>query len=330
MFTFVVAESTVTNSLGRAFSRALIAEELGPVELWAHDDGPIWVGARHFDLDIKRFGGRNLSGLVRAVRTVAEQQPVLVWISKGLSPLDQVAWQVKDIPNVQVVADFDDDDVSLMREQVRKSIKTALHLNVFHRKSPRQDLLAQRRTASAACAYTFSSEVLRETFSAAGLPERPAAVVSHARPTSWLVPERTGRQPGALRLSYLGTVRPHKGGDRVLRLVETMEDIEFWSFSGAFQPPNAKAVWHGVPPEARLKDVYANIDFTLVPQDPTSPAARNQLPAKIVEAAAFGVAVAATPTPVIEEYCAGSYLPVPDWSDSERVAALMRSADPVA
>ncbi len=76
--------------------------------------------------------------------------------------------------------------------------------------------------------------------------------------------------------------------------------------------------------------MYADLDFTLVPQNPASSAARNQLPSKIVEAAAFGVAVVATPTPVIEEYCAGSYIAIEDWTDTGSVAARIRAADPVA
>jgi glycosyltransferase involved in cell wall biosynthesis len=108
-----------------------------------------------------------------------------------------------------------------------------------------------------------------------------------------------------------------------------MPEIEFSSFSGSFQPTTSGAAWHAVGPEAALPKVYADIDFTLVPQNPTSSAARNQLPSKIVEAAAFGVAVVATPTPVIEEYCAGAYVPIDDWTDAEAVADRIRAVDPV-
>jgi hypothetical protein len=38
----------------------------------------------------------------------------------------------------------------------------------------------------------------------------------------------------------------------------------------------------------------------------------------------------ATPTPVIEEYCAGGYVAIDDWTDSIAVAARIRAADPVA
>lgn len=89
-------------------------------------------------------------------------------------------------------------------------------------------------------------------------------------------------------------------------------------------------MWHSIGSESALRDVYEDIDFTLVPQDASSSAARNQLPSKIVEAAVFGVAVVATPTPVIEEYCAGSYVPIVDWNDVDDVARRLREADPVA
>lgn len=330
MLTITLAESAVTNSLGRAISLSLVAAEFGDVELWAVDDGPTWTGARHFDLRIHRFPAHDLRVVVDRVRQAAQEQPVLVWISKGIAPLDRLARALKRIAGVTVLADFDDDDVSLMQEQVRNSLKTAVHLNVFHRKSPVQVARAQRRTAEAADAYTFSSDTLRGAYATRGLPARSSAIVAHARPSSWLAEPRTSRRPGPLRLGYLGTVRPHKGADRILDLVRAMPEIEFSSFSGSFRPSTGGAIWHAIGPEATLRDVYADIDFTLVPQNPHSSAARNQLPSKIIEAAAFGVALVATPTPVIEEYCAGAYIPVPDWSDADAVADSIRAADPVA
>jgi len=330
MHLYTIAESAAANSLGRAISMSLVAAELGTVETWALDDGPIWTGARHFDLEIRRFSARRTDLLVDAVRARSASEPVVVWISKGLAPLDGIARAVRAMPGVTVIADFDDDDVSLMQEQMQKSLKTALHLNVTHRKSPARVRRAQRRTSLAADAYTFSSVAVGEVYLGRWLADRPSAIVPHARPTSWLVPESRERRPGPLRLAYLGTVRPHKGADRILELVDAMPDIEFSSFTGSFQPSTTGAVWNSIGPGASLPDVYADLDFTLVPQDPASSAARNQLPSKIVEAAAFGVAVVATPTPVIEEYCAGSYIAIEDWTDTKSVAARIRAADAAA
>lgn len=330
MHFFTLAESATANSLGRAIMMSLVAAELGSVDLWALDDGPTWTGARHFDLPVHRFTAGRLDVVVNTVRRHAEHESVVVWISKGLSPLDRIARALNGVPGVIVIADFDDDDVSLMQEQVRKSVKTALHLNVTHRKSPTRVRRAQLRTAREADAYTFSSATVGRAYLGRGLPELPSTVVPHTRPSSWLVDERTERRPGPLRLAYLGTVRPHKGADRILDLVDAMPDIEFWSFSGSFQPVTTGARWHGVGPQAQLPEVYADLDFTLVPQNPSSSAATHQLPSKIVEAAAFGVAVVATPTPVIEEYCAGSYIAIDDWTDVPSVVAKIRAADSVA
>ena len=330
MHFFALAESSVTNSLGRAISVGLVAAELGTVELWALDDGPTWTGARHFDLPIHRFAARRIDELVAAISTRARTEPVVVWISKGLSPLDRIGRAVHGKPGVTVIADFDDDDVSLMQEQMRKSVKTAVHLNFTHRKSPTQVRRSQQRTSQVADAYTFSSQTLREAYLRRGLPEHSSAIIPHARPSSWLGVEQRVRRPGPMRLAYLGTVRPHKGADQILALVEAMPEIEFYSFSESFIPATGGATWHAVGPDAALPDVYADIDFTLVPQNPASSAARHQLPSKIVEAAAFAVAVVATPTPVIEEYCAGSYVAIDDWTDTDAVAARIRAADPVS
>ncbi len=330
MHVFTLAESAVTNSLGRAISLSLVAAEVATVELWALDDGPTWTGARHFDLPVNRFAASRHSGLTEAIRKRSATEPVVVWISKGLAPLDRIARDLRTAPGVTLVADFDDDDVSLMREQMRKSVKTAAHLNVTHRKSPARVRRSQLRTAGAADAYTFSSVTVGEAYRRFGLPQRPSAVIPHTRPTRWLVADRGARRPGPLRLAYLGTVRPHKGADRILALVEAMPEVEFSCFSDSLRPAAAGARWHTVGTSAALPEVYADLDFTLVPQNPASSAARNQLPSKIVEAAAFGVAVVATPTPVIEEYCAGAYVAIEDWSDPEAVAARIRAADPAA
>src|SRR5687767_12884556 len=149
MHLYTVAESAAANSLGRAISMTLVAAELGTVETWALDDGPTWTGARHFDLDLHRFRPRHIDVLVDAVRARSAIEPVAVWISKGLAPLDDIARAVRELP-VTVIADFDDDDVSLMQEQMQSSLKTALHLNFTHRKAPTRVRLAQRRTAVAA------------------------------------------------------------------------------------------------------------------------------------------------------------------------------------
>ena len=120
MHFFALAESSVTNSLGRAISLSLVAAELGTVELWALDDGPTWTGARHFDLPIHRFTARRINELVAAISERARTEQVIVWISKGLSPLDRIGHAVHGTPGVIVIADFDDDDVSLMQEQMRE------------------------------------------------------------------------------------------------------------------------------------------------------------------------------------------------------------------
>jgi hypothetical protein len=51
------------------------------------------------------------------------------------------------------------------------------------------------------------------------------------------------------------------------------------------------------------------------------------LPAKFVDAARCGCAVAATPTEPIMEFARDSFIAINDWSDSVAVLARIRSAD---
>ena len=74
---FVLAESAVTNSLGRGISLALVGREWGSVELWARDDGPTWTGARHFDVEVHRFSSTDITALVQRIRLAARDEPAL-------------------------------------------------------------------------------------------------------------------------------------------------------------------------------------------------------------------------------------------------------------
>ncbi|PPI13408.1 hypothetical protein C5D04_09825, partial [Rathayibacter sp. AY1D2] len=92
-------------------------------------------------------------------------------------------------------------------------------------------------------------------------------------------------------------------------------------------PSDVAAQWVMRPPTTPLSEIYADVDVLVLPMDIRSPAALYQLPAKLVDAAVFGTAVAATPTPPIEEFAAGAFLPVTDWSDPVGVLAAIRTAD---
>ena len=108
MHLYTIAESAAANSLGRAISMSLVAAELGTVETWAVDDGPTWTGARHFDLEIRRFSAHGAGALVDSIRQRSASEQVVVWISKGIAPLDGIARAAQRLPDVTVIADFDD------------------------------------------------------------------------------------------------------------------------------------------------------------------------------------------------------------------------------
>ena len=50
----VLAPSAADNSLGRALCVAATCEVLGPVELIAPSDGPMWVGASGWPIEVRR------------------------------------------------------------------------------------------------------------------------------------------------------------------------------------------------------------------------------------------------------------------------------------
>lgn len=109
---------------------------------------------------------------------------------------------------------------------------------------------------------------------------------------------------------FLGTPRPHKGlievaeaighiGDPRLRLVVvgTVSNAQFAEKLSAF--PHVSL--HPNQPWSELPRVVQLADGVCLFQDPTSPVSTYQIPAKLSDALAIGIEVAATPTPALAD-----------------------------
>jgi glycosyltransferase involved in cell wall biosynthesis len=323
---YVIAESTASNSLGRAISLALTAEPIGAAELWALDTGPVWVGAAQFGVPVNVFSRNTLPDLAHRIEVASQSAPTIVWISKGAKPLDDLGVRLSSAPGVTLVADFDDDDFSLMRETAARSLKSRVRLNWFARKSPRQIKKAQRRLDGAAGLTTFSSDALRLRMNRRGIGLANSAIVAHTRVRCVRSPEPLVEGP--LTLGFFGTIRAHKGIDDIVSLLDAMPDTYISYFEQDWQPPaRQRDRWRSAKSDAPLADLYAGISCLLVPQNPASAAAQVQLPAKIIDAANAGKAVVATPTDPIREYAGTAFVAIDDWTDLDAVSAAIRSAD---
>lgn len=325
----VVAESSKTNSLGRALSMALVAAIDFPVVVWVVDDGELWTPAAQFwpTERLRLFKARHWRAAADEIGAASARGTVVAWFSKGTWPLDRMAAHLQSLGGVAVIADFDDDDVAIMRRFRRSSRLNALKMPPFRRKSPSRLLHAQHRIWANADALTFSSAYLRSTYSERyEIPQVPTAVIPHARPD---IPGAEQADSGRLlRLGFLGTMRPHKGASALLALSRADDQIRIVTFEQRWQiPEDVSDRWVHFPPTASLPEIYASVDFLLLPMDPDDDGARGQLPAKLVDAARSGVAIAATRTPVIDEYLGENYVRVASWDDPSDVISLLRRAD---
>lgn len=324
---FVIGDSIKTNSLGRALSMAITSTLIGTVNVLAFDDGPQWAGAQQFGFKVRPFKRRHFAAIESEVRSAAASRRVVIWISKGTDPMPQLARRLAGITNVTLIADFDDDDVSIMQSFVSESRVNALKMNVLRRKSPQRLRRSQAKIAAIADITTFSSSGLRGVYKRRFGWLGPSAIVPHTR----IETSRTELTPAAdetIRLGFIGTVRRYKGADALVAILRADPSSLLITFSQNWSPPeDVSDRWITYPSNTPLGELYGKIDILLLPMDSSDAAARYQLPAKLVDAAVYGKAVAATPTEPIEEFAAAAYLPVTDWTKPRVVLEAIRTAD---
>lgn len=330
--TFVLSPSSSSNSLGRGISMATTAAELGDVELWALQDGPTWVAASKFGIEVNLFSAGQRAEMIERILSPAQGgEKVLLWVSKGLHPLDLIARAAAQHPRVTVIHDIDEDDLALITMHVRSSLRRAAQFPPTHPRSPFRVRRAQARTADAADAFSFTSHAIQEVYAARGTDGKPASRIPHVRSFRSLDEVRPeGREPSrsGLTLAFLGSIRPHKGIDHIVNVVEAMPDASVRSFHQTWRPPKSlRGRWIELPSSQSVIEAYRGVDVLLVPQDMSSHVAQTQLSAKVLDAALVACAVVGTPTRTLEEYCAGAYLPIDDWLNTDEVVRRIRSAD---
>lgn len=319
--TVVVSSSRSSNALGRALTLADVAGRVGPVEVWAFDDGPLWRGAAQWRHSVIPFTHwRQVAG---RVAELAESGETVVWLSKSFPPLGRLARGLRSSTAAVIVADFDDDDLALIREFRASSVFHRITLNAARRTGLVRVARSQREAIEAAHALTVSTFALGRRMS---LPVGvPIERVVHARD-----PARRGRSRASIRrVGFLGTIRPHKGIERLTALVESDPRLIGVTFAqaGWSVPPGLSDRWVELEPSLPLADAYSRIDVSVVPSDAESDAANVQLPAKAIDAIAAGIPLLATPTAALDEALGDAYLAVSDWRPTA-VAALV--GDPAA
>jgi glycosyltransferase involved in cell wall biosynthesis len=324
----IVAPTRSDNSLGRALSLAEAYRETGSVRLLAGNDGPLWQGARDSEFTIESFSSpaelgdaiatsapnavvavkpfrRSLHWTVKALRRAphAGQPPALVVDIDDYDAAIHAAWH-RDLPPITRGASLIRSELSPVR--IRARIRWLL---------PAADML------------TVSSWALRSV-----LPRfrGPELRIPHPRPAgAYAAPAPAAER---LRVGFFGTPVTYKGIGVLMQLIRDRPGTELHVLDGtqtAFASlPNERLVVHPHRGADTLALAFRHVDVVVLPQDPSEPAARYQLPAKLIDALRFGRPVVATDTPAIREIAGPSVALVPSWERLDAgLAALERFSD---
>ena len=319
----ILSPTIRTNALGRGLAMHSIASQLGPTQIFALSDGPMWSPASQFGVDVA--AGHSVKDLGKPLQTSACE---ILWLSKGWGRMNRIARQYLDRvnPEALVVLDLDDDDEALSREFANVSLKNKILLNRTRKLHPARIRRSQTEFAGIANGYTFSTLALADRYrSRLRLPMEPMVRVPHARQRVDDWDRRERRTDTKLRVATLGTIRSHKGLSAVRKLAEDNRDIELHIFSGGALDDLASvgAVLHS--PGEPLADIYREIDVAFIPMSST-PASQVQLPAKLIDAMASGVPIVATRTLAIEEVAGDSVNYVGNSEDTNELRAALFEA----
>ena len=326
---FIVGDSASTNSLGRTLSLAITAGAIATVRVLTVDDGPTWRGAAQFEAKIEKFQATNWRKTARTIKLQSENRETAVWVTKCSHPVDKIAkWLSIHAPRLTLLADFDDNDIAIMETFKSDSKLNRLKMPFFRRKSPWRLQRSQARAAGAAHAITFSNPAIEHAYRIKLDIEskKVSALVPHSRR-----PENLAQpliQQKEFLFGFPGTIRSHKGIDDIIRLLVARPDARLLTFAQDWEPPeNVRSQCDFVAPNTPLRNIYERIEFLLLPMDSRNPAATDQLPAKLVDAALYGTPVLATPTAPIEFYAQGAYVSISDWTDTSAIFDALKNAN---
>jgi len=330
----VLCANLSTNAYGRAYMLAHILARRHPVRMLGVTFGDgLWPPCDDGSLEVVALPGGRFPAFARTLRRLADMAtaPVLLAVKPRPSSFG-AALLARRRTGAAVVLDIDDWDLAgvyqrgAWRQRVREiALICDPYSNLYLRWLGGQ--------AHRADAVTVASRTLKALFG--------GTVIPHARDTATLDPARFDRVAcrAALGLGdepvvmFLGTLRPHKGLEELVRAVHRLADLDArLVIVGAERgdPYAARLSEKGGPAVTlRPPQPWSAIGPTLVAADAVAlpqrdvPFARAQLPAKLFDAMALTRPIVATAVSDLPEILAGCGLVVPP-GDADALAAALR------
>ncbi|WP_285187477.1 glycosyltransferase [Rhodococcus sp. MEB041] len=318
----VLSHTSKSNALGRALAMATVAQSVGPVTVWAVDDGPTWPAAAKFGHSINLVSS---SGTISWTSKRPDVRKIL-WISKGISPSLQIMKRaLADCTQIIVVLDLDDDDAALAEMFRHRRTMNKLKLNALRKGHPRRIRMSQNMIAQRAQLFTFSTYSLAEVFPNTFTPR---VRIPHVRPLE-PKPRRRASAPelAVIKVGTFGTIRDHKGLSLIRELIQYDKAVEMHVFENsglvASSLPSGRVVEHSV--DEDLMHVYGCVDVALIPMS-TESGADVQLPAKLIDAMRAGVPVVTSKSSAIYEIAGDTVTYLPDNTDVSEVRGRIDEA----
>ncbi len=324
----VVTWQTGDNPFGRAHVLAdMIAREHGVVlfgSAFARSGQGIWKPLANTALPVRSFEGGPMEHFLPAAQAEAERITCdIVYLSKPRFPGMLLALLLKHRLGCPVVLDIDDHEAAFFSDLPRE-FASGLTLRELDgdpaEAAPEIDL--PHRSFWTGVADMLIPTFEDRTVSNLMLAERfGGLVVRHARDETIFAPDQALRENIRATMElreqdrvifFAGTPRRHKGLDRLMAALERLADprlllvVVGTIYDGGFAEElagfaNVRTKFLQDLPFSELPALLQAADGVCLLQDLESPISTYQTPAKISDALALGIPVAATPAPPIAD-----------------------------
>ena len=314
------------NPVGRAYLLAEMTSRIADVELV----GPlfpaygthIWPPIANTNMAVTAFPAGDFAEFIAGALSLAKSVKCdVVYVGKARFSSLLIGALIKHANGCPLVLDIDDHELSFFQNRTLATIDelaAAIQADPTILNKPYTEVFTRYAEGiiSAADAITVSNYALQSRFG--------GTVVRHGRDERLFDPTLYDRKQTRAAFGYgdldkvvlfLGTPRPHKGvfeiADALERLghdslalcvVGSINDKRVSTRFSAYE--RARIDFHPDQPWERLPELVNMADAVFLLQDPNSPIADYQIPAKLTDALALGVPVYATPVPPLRDLIA--------------------------
>ncbi|HVZ10022.1 glycosyltransferase [Rhodopila sp.] len=300
------------NPAGRAYVLAKLlathwnTELVGPI--WPRFGKTLWEPLLDSGIAWHPLHVSNLEELIVAASALAlAKRYDLVVVSKPRLPGLLLGLFLAEQSRCPLVLDFDEDERAFLQHHVEDPGDASAKLLAEPFGTSGTLLAAQYWTV--ADATTVASPALRRIFG--------GHLVRHSRDETAAVADRAaarrrlGYGADDIVMAFIGTVRAHKGLDRVLTAMEAIGDPRLRLLVvGSIDEPALRTRLMGMPKSVRvfppcplkeLTNYLAAADLVPLLQNPAAAIAQSQFPAKLTDALQHGVPIVAIATPPLSE-----------------------------